>query len=85
MDFSHQRMPNINTPEAYEAVFQAILSGDQTIFTSWDSIERSWEYTDHLLELSSQQELSYYEARTNGPKQADELLEKDQRSWINVH
>ncbi len=82
MDFCHSCLANINTPEAYENVFQSIIDGDQTIFTSWASIENSWKYTDKLLQLAKEKELAYYSPKSQGPQQADKLLQKDGREWI---
>ncbi|MBL6991279.1 MAG: glucose-6-phosphate dehydrogenase [Bacteriovoracaceae bacterium] len=83
MDFCHHCLFNINTPDAYEAVFGAIISGDQTIFTSWDSIESSWKYTDYILELIKNRSPSFYDPGSRGPQEADQLLEATGRKWLN--
>ena len=83
MDFCHHCLFNLNTPEAYEAVFQAIINGDQTIFTSWDSVESSWKYTDHILDIAKNKDLSYYGPGSTGPKEACDLLGASGRKWIN--
>ena len=48
MDFCHSCLFGLNTPEAYEALFQAIIMGDLTIFERWDGVEASWTYIDKV-------------------------------------
>jgi glucose-6-phosphate 1-dehydrogenase len=84
MDFCHHCLFAMNTPEAYEALLQGILLGDQTIFTRWDSVESSWHYIDQLLALAADKELSFYPAGSTGPHEADDLLEKHGHHWLNA-
>ena len=83
MDFCHSCLFGLNTPEAYEALFQAIIMGDLTIFERWDGVEASWTYIDKVKDIASKKSLSKYEALTSGPAAANRLLIKDGRRWIN--
>ena len=73
-----------STPEAYEILLADIVRGDHTLFTSWEEVRRSWEITDKLHKhWKNNKKLPLYAAGTSGPKEADALIEKDGRTWIN--
>ena len=67
-------------PDGYETLLQDILEGDQGLFVRSDWIERSWQLYDAV--LKSPPGILIYEAETWGPREADELLRRDGRSWI---
>lgn len=50
MDFcqSCQEEHRLNTPEAYEQLFEAMINDEQSWFTKWQDIETSWRYIDQL-------------------------------------
>ncbi|MFH1408429.1 MAG: glucose-6-phosphate dehydrogenase [Nanoarchaeota archaeon] len=83
MDFCHTCLYALNTPEAYETLFQEIIKGDQTLFPRWDSVEASWRFIDQIEKLIKFSAPKTYPSGSLGPKEADELLEKDKRKWIN--
>jgi glucose-6-phosphate 1-dehydrogenase len=83
MDFCHHCLFAMNTPEAYEALFQGILVGDQTIFTRWDGVEASWRFIDKLLLLAPKKKIATYPSGSTGPKESDKLFKKKGSSWIN--
>lgn len=74
-----------NTPEAYEKLILDTLDGDQSSFSHWEEVARSWELIDVIrkswdkhLENS---EIPTYKSRTTGPPIAFDLLAKDGREW----
>ena len=73
-----------NTPEAYELLLEQILRGNQTLFTRWDEVEESWKFVEPLLEISNKN-ISMYKSGSEGPKEADMLLEKNGHKWIAYH
>lgn len=70
--------------EAYEKILLDILSGDQMLFNRSDELESSWEFITKILEGWKKQEnkISLYDEGTWGPKEANDLIEKDGRSWL---
>ena len=81
MDFCHECRFGPNTPDAYERLIYDIIIGDQTLFTSWDMVEHSWEIIDKVSNGWKRGKVLYYEPGTWGPKEADNLIEKDGRKW----
>ncbi|MGX7195581.1 glucose-6-phosphate dehydrogenase [Enterococcus olivae] len=73
-----------NTPEAYEKLMLDSLNGDGTNFTHWKEVAQSWHIVDVIRQTWDQDpsELPQYSARSMGPKEAYELLEKDGFEWI---
>jgi glucose-6-phosphate 1-dehydrogenase len=61
------------------------MRGDRTLFARWDEVEYSWKFVDNILEAWKNNPPTFpnYEAGTWGPKEAEALLQKDQRDWIN--
>lgn len=86
MDFCQNCQIGINSPEAYERLLYDVMRGDTTLFARWDEVEYSWKFVDSILEAWKNQNPIFpnYEAGTWGPKEAEQLLQKDKRSWINL-
>ncbi|HOF12477.1 MAG TPA: glucose-6-phosphate dehydrogenase [Treponemataceae bacterium] len=76
-----------NTPEAYERLLYDILRGDGSLFSRWDELEAAWLFADKLIEYREQKKTDFpnYAAGTMGPKRAFDLIEKDGRSWVDMH
>ena len=61
------------------------MNGDQTLFPHIDEVEESWRFVDKILEgwgNQSKPQFPNYNSGSWGPKEADELIEKDSRSWL---
>lgn len=87
LSFANNGSDGINTPEAYEKLLYDCMRGDATNFTHWDEVALSWSFTDKISEVwESTKESSFpnYQSGTEGPKSADELLEKDGFFWWPV-
>ncbi|MBI1935990.1 glucose-6-phosphate dehydrogenase [Candidatus Woesearchaeota archaeon] len=82
MDFCHECQFGPNSPEAYERLLYDVLIGDQTLFTRWDEVENAWRVIDPLIEAFKNIKPKLYQAGTWGPKEADELIERDGRKWV---
>jgi len=80
MDFCHHCHFGPNTPEAYESIMASVLIGDPLLFTRWDWLRASWKYIDRLKGVAPP--VVGYPAGSTGPKEADDLLESDKRSWL---
>ncbi|MEM9222515.1 MAG: glucose-6-phosphate dehydrogenase [Pseudomonadota bacterium] len=67
----------------YETLIYDAMIGDLTLFQRADNIEEGWRVVEPLLEAFGANELpmATYPAGSRGPAEADELLERDGRSW----
>ena len=84
MDFHYQSSFDGSLPEAYERLLLEALAGDASLFTRNDSIEAAWRLLDPVLEGWERQataRLVIYPVGSWGPKEADDLLERDGRGW----
>lgn len=68
------------TPDPYERLILDAIHGDQTFFADAAEIEASWKFVDTLIETRKNPFI--YEPGSWGPKQADELIQKDGRQWL---
>jgi glucose-6-phosphate 1-dehydrogenase len=59
-------------PEAYETLLQDVVTGDQTLFVRADEVEAAWQLYAPILE--SRPAVTFYQAGTWGPREADRLL-----------
>ena len=64
------------SPEAYERLITDAMRGDATLFTRNDEVEAQWRICDPIVGAWATQPgpLAQYEAGSQGPKEADELL-----------
>lgn len=83
MEVCHPSQFHINSPKAYETLLYEIILGDQTLFTRWDGVEASWEYTESILQITGKKKKEFpnYEAGSFGPEEADKLIKQDGREW----
>lgn len=83
MDYCHDCKYVNNSPEAYEKLIHEAILDNQSLFTSWEELEWSWRYVEALENALKEQEFSYpnYTAGSNGPKRAEEIIQRDGRAW----
>jgi len=87
MDFDYNTAFGTAPSNAYERLLRDCLSGDQTLYMRRDNIEEAWAIIDKVLkewENNKSTSVPVYESGSWGPKEADELLEKDGRKWKNI-
>ncbi|MDE1180205.1 glucose-6-phosphate dehydrogenase [Paraburkholderia sp.] len=66
----------------YETLLYDCMLGDETLFQRADSIETSWAAVDDVLHpKQGAVKVCGYPAGSTGPKEADELLARDGRTW----
>ncbi|MCL4272231.1 MAG: glucose-6-phosphate dehydrogenase [Anaerolineales bacterium] len=73
-------------PEAYERLLLDALQGDASLFTRADEVESAWALIDPILqtwETHQTPPLAGYKPRSWGPPEADALLARDGRQWLN--
>ncbi len=74
-----------DSPEAYERLLHDALRGDATLFTRADEVEAEWRIVQPVLDVrQSGPGPSVYEAGSQGPPEADELLAVRGRRWRQV-
>jgi len=85
MDFRYQSSFGKSSPEAYERLLLDAMAGDATLFARKDEVETAWRYVDQIEDAwhksAAPPPMAEYPAGSWGPKEADELLERDGRKW----
>jgi len=73
----------LNIPSGYQSLLMDILNGNQSLFLCKEEVELAWEWCDNALEAykNSNQELYFYKAGTNGPKESDQLIQSYGHNW----
>lgn len=84
MDFRYGTSFGVKTAEAYERLIHDCLRGDATLFARRDGVEAAWELIMPFLTAwrqSKEKILPAYSAGSQGPKEADALLDADGHKW----
>jgi glucose-6-phosphate 1-dehydrogenase len=83
MDFLYGGAFRSDVPEAYERLILDCLMGDATLFTRADEVDEQWALTDAIQAAWARERPAFpnYQAGSWGPPSADDLLERDGRSW----
>lgn len=81
MDFLYGEAFTESSPEAYERLILDVLIGDSTLFPRNAEVEASWRVIDPLEQFWNGQQPYLYRAGEWGPKEADEMLARDGRTW----
>ena len=83
MDFLYGGAFRTGLPEAYERLILDAMLGDATLFTRIDEVEEQWSLVDAIVAAWARDRPAFpnYAAGTWGPPSADELLQRDGRSW----
>lgn len=87
MQFDYEDAFGVRPPEAYSRLFHDVMVGDQTLFSRQDWLAHSWRFLDPIVEswtANPGNDLAPYAAGAWGPKEADELIEKDGRHWLRT-
>lgn len=81
MQFCYKLDPHIHyIPDPYERLLTDTIRGDQTFFNDAAEVEAQWAFIDPL--VKQRKKPAIYKAGTWGPKEADELIEKDGKTWL---
>lgn len=84
MDFRYGSYFGGPSLEAYERLIWDCILGDNTLFARSDEVEQSWKIFTPVLEYWAAHPFSdfpNYASGSWGPKLADEMMAKDNRSW----
>ena len=83
MDMSYGAAFLEEAPDAYERLLLDAMVGDPTLFIRSDEVDQAWQIVEPILTAgqSAPVPLAGYAAGTWGPRQADQLIERDGRQW----
>ncbi|GAB6188747.1 glucose-6-phosphate dehydrogenase [Marinitoga arctica] len=82
MEFKYKNFFDFEPQDAYERLILDALLGDQTLYVRNDVMEESWKLVTPILEYwEKDNNLFYYPSGSWGPKEAFDLIEKDNRKW----
>ncbi len=83
MDFRYGTSFGIAAPEAYERLLLDAMRGDPTLFARADWVDAAWQVLAPIQAAwaAGPPKLPTYEAGSAGPREADELLEREGRRW----
>jgi glucose-6-phosphate 1-dehydrogenase len=83
MEFNYGEGYDDSEHDAYERVILDALVGDPTLFIRADEVGRSWKIVDPLVEhwAASEEPIPLYQAATWGPREAEQLIQRDGRAW----
>ena len=87
MDFEYSDYFGSTPSTGYERLIYDCMIGDQTLFQRADMVEAGWNIIQPVLDLWKAlppRSFPNYASGSWGPKEADELLEKDGRSWKKI-
>jgi glucose-6-phosphate 1-dehydrogenase len=81
LDFYYdERYPDL--PEAYQTLLLDVLEGDQTLFVRADEVESAWQLFAPALDADLP--MREYASGSWGPREGDELLERDGEGWFSA-
>jgi glucose-6-phosphate 1-dehydrogenase len=84
MKFQYEDYFNTPSSTGYETLIYDCMIGDATLFQRADTIEAGWRVVQPILDAwaaDRASELPVYPAGSDGPREADALLERDGRRW----
>jgi len=83
MDFRYGTSFGMAAPEAYERLLLDAMRGDPTLFARADWVEAAWQALAPIQAAWSagRPKVVTYEAGSAGPREADEMLEREGRRW----
>ncbi|MBI3211720.1 MAG: glucose-6-phosphate dehydrogenase, partial [Simkania negevensis] len=84
MDFRYGAFFGLAPPDAYERLLCDSIAGDSTLFARQDEVFHSWQFFTPLLNYWEEHKptaFPNYPAGSWGPKEANEMMERDGRKW----
>ncbi len=86
MDFAYADYFGVTPSTGYERLLHDCMIGDATLFQRADMVEAGWSIVNPALDVWKAlppRNFPNYPAGTWGPKEADELMDRDGRRWRN--
>ena len=86
MDFSYREGFGDGSRSAYATLVNDCVRGDATLFDRGDNVEAAWSLVDPILDVWSAARTAtvpQYASGSWGPRESEQLLERDSRKWYN--
>ena len=85
LDFTYDEVYEHELPEAYERLLLDVMRNDATLFTRSDELDAAWQFVQPILDAwdNRSSKPPKYAAGSWGPAEADELLYRSKRKWID--
>src|ERR1700690_2199036 len=86
MDFAYADYFGVSSSTGYERLLHDCMIGDATLFQRADMVEAGWSIVNPVLDVWKAlppRNFPNYAAGTWGPRESDEMLERDGRQWRN--
>jgi glucose-6-phosphate 1-dehydrogenase len=87
MSFEYEKYFGEQPNTGYEVLLYDCMIGDQTLFQRADMVEAGWRILDPVLDVWKAlpaRNFPNYASGTWGPKEADDLMERDGRHWRKI-
>jgi glucose-6-phosphate 1-dehydrogenase len=87
MSFEYSKYFGAAAYTGYEVLLYDCMIGDATLFQRADMVEAGWSVVDPILDVWKAlppRRFPNYAGGTWGPKDADELMERDEREWRKI-
>jgi glucose-6-phosphate 1-dehydrogenase len=87
MSFEYSKYFGTDPYTGYEVLLYDCMIGDQTLFQRADMVEAGWRILDPVIDVWKAlpaRNFPNYAAGTWGPKESDDLLERDGRTWRTI-
>jgi glucose-6-phosphate 1-dehydrogenase len=87
MSFEYSKYFGEDAYTGYEVLLYDCMIGDATLFQRADMVEAGWNIVDPMLDVWAAlppRKFPNYSAGTWGPKESDELLDRDGRVWRTI-
>ncbi len=85
MDFCQNCYTKVTT-ESYEKLLFDAIRGESALFTRWDETEFSWKFVEKISALweKTNVPLYTYKSLSDGPKEMDDLLHRENMKWWDI-
>jgi glucose-6-phosphate 1-dehydrogenase len=87
MRFLYRDYFGLKPGTGYETLLYDCMMGDTTLYQRADMVESAWRVVQPILDVwhaLNLKQIPTYAAKSEGPKEADRLLEKDGRVWRSL-
>lgn len=87
LEFSYKDLGDVEEATGYERLLYDCMIGDATLFHRSDMVEAAWRIATPILDVWGSlpaRDFPNYAAFTWGPPAADQLVQRDGRSWYNA-
>jgi glucose-6-phosphate 1-dehydrogenase len=87
MTFNYRDYFHVKPNTGYETLLYDCMIGDATLFQRADNIESAWRVVQPILDAWKEERvnaLPVYAAGSEGPSEADDLVQRDGRNWRRI-